>query len=43
MMYQYTKVRTSDLIGLVIDIGLEKKHWINLGVIIDKYYYSYEL
>ena len=43
MIYQHTKVRTSDLIGLIIDIGLKEKHWINLGVIMDKSYNSYEL
>ena len=43
MIYQHTKVRTSDLIGLMIDIGLKEKHWINLGVIINKSYNSYKL
>ena len=43
MIYQHTKVRTSDLIGLIIDIGLKKKCWIILGIIMDKSYYSYEL
>jgi len=47
MIYQYIKVRlekrTSDLIGLIIDIGLKKKYWINPGVIIDKPYNSYKL
>ena len=41
-MYQHTKVRTSDLIGLIINIELKEKCWINLGVIIDKSYYNYE-
>jgi len=47
MMCQYIKVRleerTSDLIRLIIDIGLKKKHWINSGIIIDKSYNSYGL
>ena len=47
MMCQYIKVRleerTSDLIRLIIDIGLKKKHWINSRVIIDKSYNSYGL
>jgi len=34
---------TSDLIGLIIDIGLKEKCWINLGVIMNRSYYSYEL
>jgi len=32
---------TSDLIGLITDIGLQEKHWINLGVIMDKSCNSY--
>ena len=43
MIYQYTKVRTSDLIRLIIDIRLKEKYWINLGVIMNKSYYSYKL
>ena len=34
---------TSDLTGPIIDIGLQRKHWINLGIIINKSYYSYKL
>ena len=45
IIYQHIKIRleerTSDLIGLIIDIGLKEKHWINLGVIMDKPYNSY--
>jgi len=37
------KERTSDLIGLIIDIRLKEKHWINSGVIMDKSYNSYKL
>ena len=45
MIYYYIRIslekETLDLIGLITDIGLQEKYWINLGVTIDKSRNSY--